>query len=241
MSPPGEETVRVVTWNVHGGVGRDGRCDLARTADLLLALAPDVAALQEVDGRRWLGREPAAFERLAALLGGHVAEARLTGRGSGAYGHLLWSRRPIRRARVRPLPGGLVEPRAAIDAAVETPFGPLRVLACHFGLGPRDRRRQADFVAALAADEGEPTVALGDFNDWRGAGGAVHRALAPALPNVALAPTWPARRPLARLDRIYASAAVRIVARRAAGEAGAASDHLPLVADLRVCPPAPIG
>ena len=47
-----EMRLRVVTWNVHGCVGTDGRFDPTRTADALRALAPDVALLQEVGDNR---------------------------------------------------------------------------------------------------------------------------------------------------------------------------------------------
>jgi endonuclease/exonuclease/phosphatase family metal-dependent hydrolase len=232
MSHRADGGVRIVTWNIHGGVGADRRCDLARVGKLLRLLDPDIAALQEVDGRGWAGRRPGAFERLGGMLGEHVAEARLTGRGENAYGHLLWSRWPLAEVRVRRLPGGRIEPRAAIEALVPTPFGELRVLATHFGLVPGDRKRQAAFLAALCGGGG-PTVALGDFNDWRQGAGSVERALGAVLPYVATERTWPARRPLVRMDRIYASAGIRFTAIRAGAEARLASDHLPLIATLR--------
>ena len=40
--------MRLVTWNIHGGLGRDGRRDLGRIAALLEDMRSDVAALQEV-------------------------------------------------------------------------------------------------------------------------------------------------------------------------------------------------
>ncbi|KAB0680212.1 endonuclease/exonuclease/phosphatase family protein [Aureimonas leprariae] len=227
--------IRVVTWNIHGGVGADRRCDLDRVATVIASLAPDILALQEVDGRAWAGRRPGAFERLAALLGGHVAEARLTGRGEGAYGHLLWSRWPLGEVAVRRLPGGRIEPRAVIDAVAETPLGRLRVLATHFGLAPGDRKRQSAFLAALPAERELPTVALGDFNDWR-RNGSVARFLGAALPNVASLPTWPARRPFVPMDRIYASAGIPLapvsIDLTLEARARRSSDHLPLAAML---------
>jgi endonuclease/exonuclease/phosphatase family metal-dependent hydrolase len=43
--------VRIVSYNIHGCVGTDGRRDAERVAAVLEALAPDVVALQEVDSR----------------------------------------------------------------------------------------------------------------------------------------------------------------------------------------------
>jgi endonuclease/exonuclease/phosphatase family metal-dependent hydrolase len=41
-------SLRVMSWNVHGLRGGDGRCDPARVAEVIAAAAPDVAGLQEV-------------------------------------------------------------------------------------------------------------------------------------------------------------------------------------------------
>src|SRR5215207_8577477 len=59
--------MRVVTYNIHFGVGIDGRSDLGRIAQTLEALEPDIVGLQEVDRHfsarsqfedqpRWLSR-----------------------------------------------------------------------------------------------------------------------------------------------------------------------------------------
>ena len=51
-------TVRLMTWNIHGAVGRNPRFDLARVVELIQRHAPDIVALQEINSRR--GREAAA-------------------------------------------------------------------------------------------------------------------------------------------------------------------------------------
>src|SRR5262245_20759070 len=44
--------LRMVSWNVHGCVGTDGRFDPVRTARALSALEPDLVLLQEVGDSR---------------------------------------------------------------------------------------------------------------------------------------------------------------------------------------------
>jgi endonuclease/exonuclease/phosphatase family metal-dependent hydrolase len=229
-SPPKEpSSIRVVSWNIHGSVGRDRRCDPDRILRHIHALQPDILALQEVDGRSHLGRRAGAFEFFADSLGDHLVEARLVRRPGRDYGHLLWSRWPIAGSSVRLLPFGRIEQRAAIDAVVTTPDSPLRLLSTHFGLSPIARRSQALALAALAEASSMPTVALGDFNEWR-ASGWVHRTLANVLPVNIRPLTWPSRRPFVPMDRLYASDHISI--RRSATEASDASDHLPLVVDI---------
>ena len=41
--------MRVLTYNIHHGEGRDGKFDLVRQAEIMKAAKPDVIALQEVD------------------------------------------------------------------------------------------------------------------------------------------------------------------------------------------------
>lgn len=233
-------SIRVMTWNIHGAVGADRRCDPQRALALIARHRPDILALQEVDGRVRFRREARAFETFAAALGEHGVEARMIRKGDADhdYGHLLWSRWPFVGADVRRLPGGRVEPRGVIDAVSLTPLGPLRILAAHLGLMPADRRRQAAFIAGLTGEgAASPTIALGDFNDWRRRG-AVQALLLPRLP-VEVAPrTWPSRRPLVRMDRLYGSPDIEIVRAVTDRDARDASDHLPVIADIRLAVPA---
>ncbi|UIJ70924.1 endonuclease/exonuclease/phosphatase family protein [Aurantimonas sp. HBX-1] len=228
--------LRIVSWNCHGAIGRDGRCDPERTLAVIAALDPDILALQEVDGRSHLGRRPLAFEFFAARLGGHLVEARTVLRERRDYGHLLWSRDEVLDSRVHALPGG-VEPRAAVDARCRTALGPVRVIATHLGLGPATRRAQARFVASAIGPEDGHVVALGDFNEWR-RGGAVDAVLSDRLPVRVSERSWPARWPLVHLDRLYASSGLRATVRAAPAWIAAASDHLPLVVDLLPAEPA---
>ena len=42
-------TIRVLSYNIHHGAGMDGATDLARLANIIAAIAPDIVSLQEVD------------------------------------------------------------------------------------------------------------------------------------------------------------------------------------------------
>ena len=222
--------LRVATWNIHGFFGEGRRPDFERTIRLIRAIDADIIALQEVDGRAHLGREPFAFERLREALAGHVAEARLFGARGRDYGHLLWSRHPLRDVKVHALPGPGFEPRAVIEAEADTPLGRVRCLAAHFGLRPAARQRQAAFLSGLVRP-GEAAIALGDFNEWR-ASGAVDAELRAVLPQVVQRPSWPAKRPFMPMDRIYASADLQLESAEAFHDAAPGSDHLPVVASF---------
>ena len=234
-SPPEGAAVafrfRTVTWNCHGSIGGGFRCDPQRTLAVIRRLRPDILALQEVDGRRHLGRQADAFGFFAAHLGGHVVEARtVPGRDAeGAYGHLLWSRWPLDEAHVETLPGPGVERRAFAAAVVRAPQAAIAAVGFHLGLSPAARRLQAQAIARRPAAR-PMLVVMGDTNEWR-RHGPVDRALRRLAPVCAAQPTWPARLPIVAMDRIYAGGGLRLVNAAVDPEARKASDHLPLVVD----------
>ncbi|MFC0409622.1 endonuclease/exonuclease/phosphatase family protein [Roseomonas elaeocarpi] len=240
-APPAAEgahaPLRVMSWNIHAGICPAGRYDLNRVIALARRHAPDILALQEVEGRGRAAEAP--FRQLCEALGGHSVEAPTLGTAGpdGAYGHMLISRWPITDAAVHDISCPGREPRAAIAATVQAPGGPLRVIAAHFGLRGGERRFQATKLAALAKATDLPVLAMGDFNEWSWRG-AVDGALLSVMPGRTRQRTFPVARPLFSLDRIYARP--RGLLRRSWTDAAAreASDHLPVLAEIVLPPPA---
>ena len=86
-----------MSWNIHAGICPAGRYDLHRVIALVRRHAPDLIALQEVEGRnRHDGEEP--FHLLREALGGQAVEAATMREAGGCYGHMLISRLPLRDA-----------------------------------------------------------------------------------------------------------------------------------------------
>ena len=225
--------LRLMTWNIHGGVGPDRRFDLDRIAALIGRHQPDILALQEVDTR---GRGVACLAPLEGLGIGHLAEARTIAVPDGHYGHVLYSRWPTRDIVLHDLSVRRREPRLAIETYVDTPQGALRVVAVHLGLALTERWRQAAWLARMArAGDGAPTVMMGDFNDWF-AFRPVRRALARVLPESTDLRSFPACWPLLRLDRLYCSRPGMLAHSFTDPEARHASDHLPVIADIELRP-----
>jgi endonuclease/exonuclease/phosphatase family metal-dependent hydrolase len=217
-----------MTWNIHGARPLFGFPNLQRVIDFVQGHEPDIVALQEVDARH-CGH--AAFDTLSQSLGGHGAEARIIVAPEGDCGHVLIARWPIIQSRLHDISVERREPRAALEAMVDTPTGALHIVAAHLGLSLRERHRQARKLAELAVSASTPTVMLGDFNDWFWHGSVQH-ALRTILPGRSRFRTFPAFFPLFRLDRIYCRPAS--ILRHAYTDRGAraASDHLPVIADI---------
>lgn len=222
-----------MTWNIHGAFGLNPRFDLVRAVELIRRWQPDVVALQEVDSRR---REPAVgdpFNFLQRELGSYGVGAKSIQTADGEYGQMLISRWPLSGVEAHDISWPEREPRRAIRAEVDTPAGRLRVVATHLGLSLGERDAQTQKLLALVGDNGSTTVLLGDFNDWIWAG-SVRKALAIALPARTRHRTFPSFCPLFRLDRVYCRPEGSLVKSFVDRSASRISDHLPVIADIRV-------
>ena len=203
--------VRVVTWNVHGCVGTDGRFDPERTARALAAMAPDVALLQEVGDNRGIHPPIDQATALSSALGLYCAVGITMPREPYGYGNCTLSRWPILDSSTVDLSYAGREPRACLRAVVGHDELRLTTLNVHLGLGPSERRYQLGrLLEALLADYAveqvrrhrrlpwlwrwsradvdklatlaEPLVMAGDFNDFPP--GPVSRTLANRLCDV---------------------------------------------------------
>ena len=231
--PP--ERIRVASYNVHGGVGTDGKFSPDRIARVIIELGADVIGLQEVhsgDGSHSM------LDTLAHATGMHsIAGPLLSRPAHGEFGNALLTRHPAISVRQLDLAVWGREPRGALDVLLDCGY-PLRVLATHLGLRPWERREQvAKLLQALAEDEGEKgpatTVLLGDINEWFLWGRPLrwlHRHFRSLPPRR----TFPAAWPVLALDRIWVKpfSLVRRVQAHRSPAARRASDHLPLIADI---------
>lgn len=234
---PAARELRVVTYNIRHGRGVDDRVDLARTADVLRALAPDLVGLQEVDERVTRSGSVDEAAAIGEALGMHHAFGAFMEYQGGRYGMAILSRFPIVRATPLRLPDGN-EPRVALVAEVRLPGGrALAVVNVHFDWVADDgfRHAQAVRLAAHLDSLAMPYVLLGDFNDEPGSRTiALFRARASEAEKPADGRfTYPSVRPEKEIDFIFAAPreAWRAGPARVVAET-VASDHRPVAATL---------
>jgi endonuclease/exonuclease/phosphatase family metal-dependent hydrolase len=227
--------VTVASYNVHRCIGIDGRYDPERIAAVLGEVDADVVGLQEVDTHRDARGHLDQLDLLARLTGltGVAGPTLLHARGR--FGNAVLTRWRILAARRHDLSLPAREPRGAVDVDVAPPGSRvLRVIATHLGLRPGDRRFQVwRLLRAIGDDRDTPIVLLGDFNEWRPGASALRRLRARFGRSRAVR-TFPSRRPLLALDRIWAqpASALRDVGVHRSPLAQVASDHLPVRATL---------
>ncbi|HEX8354515.1 MAG TPA: endonuclease/exonuclease/phosphatase family protein [Pyrinomonadaceae bacterium] len=244
--------LRVMSYNIHVGVGMDKKLDLKRIADVIKLQRCDLVGLQEVDrGVERTGRVD-EIKELARLTGMDYAFAHNLDYQGGQYGVAVLSRYPIlavdhrRYANVRER-----ERRGFIRVEVEVKGRRLGFVTTHLDYQFADGRlfETRQLLDALKDVRG-PLIVTGDFNEepegaayglMREAGfadgwlrGRGARATSPGE-----GATYPADKPRKRIDYVFyrgvgadhpphddedASAAVPDTL---------ASDHRPVVVSLR--------
>lgn len=137
--------MRLLSWNVQWCRGMDERVDPERIAAEVRRLGdPDVVCLQEI-ARHFPEMAGSAGEDqvdvLQRALPGYqaffAAGVDLPGKGARRqFGNLVLSRLPVGRVLRHQLPWPALAdarsmPRVALEAVVEAPFGPLRVMTTH--------------------------------------------------------------------------------------------------------------
>ena len=104
-SAQGGVRLRVLQWNLHHGVGTDGKYDIDRIATWIARMDPDVVTLNEVEKNTYWGREdqPARYEAMLEAKTGkrwHAVFAQEFGDWtSNGKGHLILSTVPNRVQR----------------------------------------------------------------------------------------------------------------------------------------------
>ena len=158
------------------------------------------------------------------------------------FGNVVLSRFPLRHHVQHDLTWKTCEPRGCQRVDVALDDHTLHVYNVHLGTSLLERRHQAQRLASIVHDRRVPgpKVVLGDFNEW--ARGLATDVLAERLQSVDLRQhlrrrrTYPSFFPILHLDHIYFEGKVEVlrVALPRDRLTMVASDHLPLVADLRI-------
>ena len=233
-------TLRIATYNIHRCRGLDGRTRPDRIAAVLRTVDADVVALQEVVGAGPHGHGHA--EEIGALLGmGWVMAPARQLRGH-QFGNAVLSRLPITQHLAHDLSWKTCEPRRMQRVDIAANGCTLHVYNVHLGTALLERRHQAERLATIVCDRhvAGPKLVLGDFNEWMR--GRPTLLLREKLNSVDLRTylrrrrTYPGVFPILHLDHIYYTGRIEVVGIELPRTrlALVASDHLPLVADVRL-------
>ncbi|MCW1886082.1 endonuclease/exonuclease/phosphatase family protein [Luteolibacter flavescens] len=225
--------LRVMCWNLHHGVGEDGKLDLERIAARIREQKPDLVVLQEVDNKCRRSQSVDQAAELGKLAGMTSAFGKAMDHDGGEYGQAILSKHPLGETTVHRLPGE-GEPRIAFEAEVKVGEQSLRLVGVHLDHQQDARRlKQAEtLVAALSSSKG-PLILGGDFNDVPDS--AVMKLFGKALTSVEKSEprlTCPADKPKVEIDHFFLRG-MTAVSRVTVLPEAVASDHRPLVMTVR--------
>jgi endonuclease/exonuclease/phosphatase family metal-dependent hydrolase len=233
--------IRIATYNIHRCRGMDRRTSPLRIAEVLREIDADVIALQEVIGAGPAGAGQA--EEIGAALGMGWVMTAVRHLRRHLFGNVILSRFPIAHHSQYDLSWRTCEPRACQRADLDLGQGrTLHVYNVHLGTAVLERRYQAPRLASYVHDHRVrgPKIILGDFNEWMR--GLATRTLSSLFESIDIKShlkrrrTYPGIFPVVHLDHIYYEGDVEVHAVELPRHRKAliASDHLPLVADLRI-------
>jgi endonuclease/exonuclease/phosphatase family metal-dependent hydrolase len=240
-TPAGKKSLRVMTYNIHVGVGIDKKLDLERIADVIINEHPDLVGLQEVD--RGVKRTELRDEilELAKLTGMEYAFAHNLDYQGGQYGVAILSRFPIKKVDHRKYDNTReAERRGMIRAEIQFNGKLINFVATHLDYQHEDGRvfETEQLLKFLEAVKG-PLIVVGDFNDEPS--GAAYKLMLTKFQDAWIAGkaretglSYPADNPAERIDYILTRQSDRIRTKKAGTVSTLASDHLPVVADLEL-------
>ena len=234
--PDGSEVVRLLSYNIRSL--RDDRTVLAR---LIRTCGPDLLCVQE-SPRFWFPRQQAAW--LARSTGLVILSGGLSASGPLLLGRLRAMPLSVHDVLLPRTPG--LHQRGFATTVVR--FGtaaPFSVTSCHLSLDRDERYGQCGMLLEQLGRTGVPLgVVGGDFNEhpdgpgWKLLAGRLQDGWATAPWGSGF--TSVPENPYQRIDAVFATPGIRVLACGVPDlprkDLIAATDHLPLVAVLRVPP-----
>jgi endonuclease/exonuclease/phosphatase family metal-dependent hydrolase len=238
---PLSKTLRVMTYNIHVGVGMDKKLDLPRIAEVINGQHPDLVGLQEVDRGVTRTQRIDEIVELSKLTRMDYAFAFNLHYQGGQYGVAILSRFPIRATDHRLYQNTReAERRGFIRAEVSVDGRVLNFVTTHLDYQYEDGRLfEAQQLLRALKDVKGPLIVVGDFND-------IPAGRAYQLMRYQFGDAWieshstdegfsyPTDKPAKRIDYIFFRSTDRVRTKRAWIVDTQASDHVPVVADLEI-------
>ncbi len=241
--------LQLMTWNIHRCIGLDRRFAPERVIETIQHYKPDVLFLQEVD------RGVARSKRL--YLDHLLAEAldypyhtwsQAHALKEGSYGNATLSRFPIVKRRVLDLRIAKKKNRNCLYTRIKMPGRrQFHAFNWHLGLSAAERLEQVKRLLRSNTLRDLPkrhaVVVAGDTNDWRNLlyrGGLHTEGFDAWSEHGRRKPirTFPSPNPIGALDKFFWRGALDVTSVHSSRMkvARAASDHLPLLADITLLP-----
>jgi endonuclease/exonuclease/phosphatase family metal-dependent hydrolase len=238
---PLKKTLRVMTYNIHVGVGMDKKLDLQRIADVINHERPDLVGLQEVDRnvKRTEGRDE--IVELAAMTQMEFAFAPNLDYQGGKYGVAILSRFPIKGIVHRMFENKReTERRGMLKTEMQIDGKTVTFVTTHLDYQYEDGRLfETEQLMKFLEQVKGPLIVVADLNDVPE--GSSYKLIRTKFEDAWITSrakgdgfSYPADKPLKRIDHIFYRTGDRVRAKKAWVVATLASDHVPVVAEIEI-------
>lgn len=228
---------RLISYNIHSGLGRDKRQDYQRIGQFLAGSGADIVMLQEMDTRPSERDITQDIDDICANKVFNLIPSPALYEPSGWYGNAILTRFKVLEQETFDVSQQGRQPRNVQVVTVQTEQGPLTVVNTHKGLKRLERRAQFallhDYLAQRLKTKPTPIVLAGDFNEWQFFTRAF-TSLNKLLQQQYVGTTFPSQFPLFSLDRVWVSKEIHVTQcqKLVSKEARLYSDHLPVQLDI---------
>ena len=232
------KTIRVMTYNIHVGVGMDKKLDLQRIADVIIRQKPDLVGLQEVDRgvKRTEGKDEIA--ELAAMTRMDYAFAHNLDYQGGQYGVAILSRSLLKNVEHRMFENKReAERRGMLRVEVEVGGKIVNFVTTHLDYQYTDGRVfETEQMLKFLDGVNGPIIVVADMNDEPA--GEAYKLMSSKFSDAWISSrakddgfTYPADKPMKRIDYVFYRGNDLKVKKATVIET-LASDHVPVVVEL---------
>jgi endonuclease/exonuclease/phosphatase family metal-dependent hydrolase len=240
-APARSKTLRIMTFNIHVGVGMDKKLDLQRIAEVINKERPDLVGLQEVDRgvKRTEGKDE--IVELAGLTRMDYAFAHNLDYQGGQYGVAILSRTLIKKIDHKMFENKReAERRGMLRVEVEFDGIPLNFVTTHLDYQFADGRLfETEQMLKVLADVKGPLIVVADLNDEPS--GSSYQLMLKTFQDAWITSrakgeglSYPADKPVKRIDHIFYRTGDSVKAKKAWVVSTLASDHIPVMAEIEV-------
>lgn len=247
VHPEQQNTLRIMTYNVHGCRGIDSKVYPERIARVIARLNPDIVALQELDMHRDRSGGIDQPHLLANILRMKYHFFPSISVEEEHYGNALLSRFPMQVVRADTLTRlpqfSHLEPRGCLWVTCMVRGKKVHCLNTHLGLNYKERWCHIQELLGESwlggIDKAEPIIFVGDFNAIPSSKlikevCKSYNDVQVAMHNHEPVATWFGHFPVGRIDHIFVSPGISIKSVHVPKTQleKVASDHLPLITDI---------
>lgn len=233
--------LKLLTYNIHHGVGVDGKLDLDRIAKVIKHSGADIIGLNEVDFvmRRTGFKNQISY--LAKKLDMNYAFGASQKRITGSYGNAILSKYPINDVENYKLPSLdniNSETRSLLKVEIEISDNKneknIYIMSTHLSLNKGERLKQIRWIDDMVNNISFPYIIMGDFNTGieevvYTVGANENSKFVPLLKGIK---TFPSINPGKEIDLYFSAAPIEVI--KGFSIDSNASDHLPLYLELDI-------